>query len=374
MTGRNFTRRHPVRSPLVLAPSRLPLRRDLSPGMQRLGLLTEVPRLLRQFEVRPASVLRKVGLSRDALADRGARIPYATVLSLLAECARATECGYFGLLAGSQWRIEHLGLPGEIAASCATVGEAIQQFTAMHWLNTTGGVTFFGRDNGTTGFGYAIFEQGTPEGTFQLYDVVIAIGVGMLRQLSGYADWNPTEVHLSHVRPTDIGPYRRFFRTRLHFDAEASVIRFPTSFENSPVPGADEVRHRVLQAKLAALGREDLLPRVYRMVRVAMLYGLTSGDEVAAALGLSRRTFNRRLEEYGTTFRHALETVRFEAARQLLRDTSLDVARIAAALGYAEPSVFVRAFRRWSGSSPSFWRRESQSALSSKGGVSRRIA
>ena len=334
--------------------------------MQRLGLLTEVPRLLRRFGVRPASVLRKAGLSRDALADREARIPYTTALSLLAECARATECGYFGLLAGSQWRLEHLGLPGEIAASCATVGEAIQQFTAIHWLNTTGGVAFFVRDNGTTGFGYAIFEQGTTEGTFQLYDMVIAIGVGMLRQLSGNAGWNPTAVHLSHVRPTNIGPYHRFFRTRLHFDAEASVIRFPRSFAASPVPGADEVRRRVLQAKLRALGPEDLLAQVYRMVRVAMLYGLTSGDEVAAAMGLPRRTFNRRLEEYGTTFRHAMETVRFEAARQLLRDTDLGIARIAAALGYRESSVFARAFHRWSGCSPSSWRRGSQSSLPSK--------
>jgi AraC-like DNA-binding protein len=342
--------------------------------MQRLGHLTEVPRLLRQFQVRPSSVLKKVGLSRDVLADPEARIPYARVLSLLAECARATDCKHFGLLAGSQWRVEHLGLPGEIAASSATVGEAIRQFTAMHWLNTTGGVAFFERDRGTAGFGYAIFEQGTPEGTFHLYDLVIAVGVGMLRQLSGNADWNPAAVHLSHVRPADIAPYRRFFRARLYFDAEASIIRFPTSFENSPLPGADEIRRRVLHAKLSALGREDLLPRVYRMVRVALLYGLTSGDDVAAAMGLPRRTFNRRLGEHGTTFRHALETVRFEAARELLRDTALDVAQISAALGYSESSVFVRAFRRWSGFSPSSWRHEFQSARPNKGGASRRIA
>jgi hypothetical protein len=39
------------------------------------------------------------------------------------------------------------------------------------------------------------------------------------------------------------------------------------------------------------------------MVRVAMVYGLASGDEEAAATGLPPRTFSRRLEEYGTTFR-----------------------------------------------------------------------
>ena len=357
---------------LVLTPSRLPLRRDLSPGMQRLGLLTEVPRLLRQLGVRPAGVLKKVGLSPGALADREARIPFTTVISLLAECARATECDHFGLLAGSQWRLEHLGLPGEIAGSCATVGQAIQQFTAIQWLNSTGGVAFLGRDARTTGFGYAIFEQGAPAGTFHLYDLVISIGVGLLRQLSGNARWNPLAVYLSHATPADVAPYRGFFRAPIHFNAEASVIHFPSSFENCAVAGADEVRRRSLQAKVSALEPEDLLPRVYRMVRVAMLFGFTSGDEVAAAMGLHRRTFSRRLGHYGTTFRHALETVRFEAARQLLSETELDVAQIAAALGYAEASAFVRAFRRWSGRPPNAWRLEAGRAGSSKGASTRR--
>jgi AraC-like DNA-binding protein len=324
--------------------------------MQRIGLLTEVPSLLRQLGVRPASVLRKVALTAHALADREAQIPYASALSLLAECARATGCEHFGLLAGSQWRLEHLGLPGEIARSSATIGQAIEQFTTWHWMNTTGGVAFLSRDSTITGFGYAIFEPGATEGTFQIYDLVIAIAVGMLRQLSDNAHWKPLGVQISHARPANIGPYRRFFQAPLRFDAEASMIHFPSSFEDFPVRSADEVRHRTLEAKLSALEQENLMPRLYRMVRVAMLFGLTSGDEVAAAMGLRRRTFNRRLEEYGTTFRDALETVRFEAARQLLLDTNLAIGEIGAALGYAESSPFVRAFQRWSGHSPNAWR------------------
>lgn len=330
--------------------------------MQRIGLLTEVPRLLRQLGVRPASVLRKVGITAGALADREARIAYATAVSLLEECARATGCEHFGLLAGSQWRLEHLGLPGEVAASSATVGQAIERFTAWHWMNTTGGVAFLNRGDGITGYGYAIFEPGVAEGAFQIYDLVIAIGVGMLRQLSQDDHWKPLEVQLSHARPSDIGPYRRFFRAPLRFDAEASMIYFPSSFESSPVPGADEERRRALEAKLSAAGQESFLHRLYRMVRVAMLFGLTTGDEVAAAMGLHRRTFNRRLKGYGTTFRDALEAVRFEAASQLLRDTDLAVGEIGVALGYAESSTFVRAFRRWSGRSPNVWRVQMKAA------------
>jgi AraC-like DNA-binding protein len=73
-------------------------------------------------------------------------------------------------------------------------------------------------------------------------------------------------------------------------------------------------------------------------------------------MALSRRTFNRRLAEAGITFKNALDTVRFEVAQQLLRETQLSVTQIAAALGYAEAGPFIRAFRRWSGFSPGSWR------------------
>src|SRR5512144_1657515 len=142
ISGRSFPHRSAALPRLILTADRWPLRRGLPPGVQRIGLLTEVPSLLRQLGARPAAVLRKVGLTADALADREAHIPYASAVALLAECARATRCQHFGLLAGSQWRLEHLGLPGEIARSSATVGQALEQFTTLHWMNTTGGVAF----------------------------------------------------------------------------------------------------------------------------------------------------------------------------------------------------------------------------------------
>jgi AraC-like DNA-binding protein len=330
----------------------------MPPAMQRVGAFSELPGLLREYGVRPSAVLRRVDLAVDALADRENRIPYSKAAALLAACAEATGCRHFGLLAGSRWRLEHMGLPGEIAGSCATVGAAIEAFTTLHWLNSSGGVAYLAREEGVTTLGYAIYELGLPEGWHHVHDCVIAIGVRMLRELTGRSDWAPLQVQLSHSRPDDVPPYRRFFGAPVRFDAEITAIHFPTAFEATRVLGGDETRHRALEAKLLAAGREALLPRLHRMIRVAMLFGLSSGDDVAAAMALTRRTFNRRLAEYGTTFQEALDTVRHEVARQLLQDTTLSVADVAAALGYAEPSTFVRAFRRWTGETPGQWRQQ----------------
>jgi AraC-like DNA-binding protein len=84
--------------------------------------------------------------------------------------------------------------------------------------------------------------------------------------------------------------------------------------------------------------------------------GHCSADDLAGALSIHRRTLNRCLQREGTTFRAVLDGVRFEAARELLRDAGRAIEDVARALGYAEPSAFTRAFRRWAGVPPSRWR------------------
>ena len=324
--------------------------------MQRVGQLVEVPTLLRELGAEPTAVLGRVGFSAADLSDPERRLPYASIAALLGESARASGCSHFGLLLGSRWRLEHMGLPGELAANCATLGRSLETFTVLHWLNASGGVAYLGRGDGVTTLGYAVFEPGLGDGLAQIYDCTVAVGVAMLRQLSGNSAWAPSVVRLSRVRPPDARPYQQLFRAPIEFDAEVSALDFPTAFEHCRVPGADETRRRELATALQAVPREAMILKLYRMIRVAMVFGLTSGDGIAAAMGLTRRTLNRRLGEYGTTFQAALATVRFEVARQLLRDTSMPVGQIALALGYAELAPFVRAFRRWSGHSPASWR------------------
>jgi AraC-like DNA-binding protein len=86
--------------------------------------------------------------------------------------------------------------------------------------------------------------------------------------------------------------------------------------------------------------------------------GETRLEQVADLFAIHRRTLNRRLRAQGTSFKALVDETRYDIARQLLRDTRLPTTEIAATLDYSECSAFVRAFRRWSGTSPSAWRAE----------------
>ena len=84
--------------------------------------------------------------------------------------------------------------------------------------------------------------------------------------------------------------------------------------------------------------------------------GFRSLDELALQLHVSTRTLKRRFAEAGKSFSDLLGEVRKERALLLLGDHRLNVDAIAAELGYSDVANFARAFRRWTGETPSEYR------------------
>ena len=80
-------------------------------------------------------------------------------------------------------------------------------------------------------------------------------------------------------------------------------------------------------------------------------------EEAARELHLSPRTLHRRLQDEGASFRAVKDALRRDLALARLARPGGNVARVAAELGYSEPSAFFRAFQGWTGEAPSAWRR-----------------
>jgi AraC-like DNA-binding protein len=68
---------------------------------------------------------------------------------------------------------------------------------------------------------------------------------------------------------------------------------------------------------------------------------------------MSERALRRRLQAEGTSFRILVQDVRRHLARRYLQDGGLTVDEVSRLLGYSEPAAFSRAFKRWTGQSPS---------------------
>ena len=325
--------------------------------MQRIGAFAGVPDLIRQLGADPAHILASAGLARDALGSPENRLPLRAVVRLLDIAAERTQCPHFGLLAGRMWRLADLGLVGDIARHSRTAGEALATATVHQHLNSGGSLAFVMQRAGIVDFGYAIYDASV-QGAAQFHDAVLAAYFHFMRELCG-PDWLPSEVFVSHAKPLDSSQHRALFKVQPRFNAEFSALRFPARWMDRVVAGsdADQLRRALQQA--ATVASTDLVDQVLRALRILMLYGKNSGNDVATALSMHRRTLNRRLKAQNTTFQHVLDEVRFNVARQLLAESDIALDDIAATLGYAGVSPFMRTFRRWAGTTPARWRRAS---------------
>jgi AraC-like DNA-binding protein len=112
---------------------------------------------------------------------------------------------------------------------------------------------------------------------------------------------------------------------------------------------------------------EQLLPKawteasfsqgVLSFIRQNLGGGAFDLEAAARALGISRRTLQRKLSQESYSYRQLVQQARRDLSQYLLLDTSATASATAYALGYSEPSVFQRAFHKWHGKPPGRYRR-----------------
>jgi len=322
---------------------------------QRVGGLVALPQLIVQLGGDPEAVLLGAGLERSAFDHPDSRIPYAAIAAVLDRSARSTGCDHIGLLAGRLIHLTDLGLVGELVRNSPTVGAALEALTVYQHMNSEIALAFLLKRGDYVDLGYAPY-QAAGAGAAQVCDAGLAVAMNIMLELFG-PTWKPYEVFLPRARPHDVAQYRAFFKVVPRFDAECSVLRFPARDLARKVPGADpEAHHRCEQVARSA-GAPEFMQQVYRGLRRLMLENRHAGDDLAQMLSMHRRTLNRRLKAEGTSFQRVLDEVRFDIARDLLSGSNAHLDDIAATLGYAAVTPFMRTFRRWSGTTPGRWRR-----------------
>ena len=327
-------------------------------NLQRVGVLTFIPETLRRLGADPKRVLAAAGLSAHGLDDPEGTIPYDALGRILTVAAEKTRCPYFALEAARQIGTQSLGLVGELARNSPNLGIALRDFAEHQHRNAHGGVAYLLTANDHAFFGYAVYQENVP-GNHLICDGAARIGFNLVCELAGPGVAPALEVFLSRREPVDAKPWRDSFGVKLHFNAEQTAVCMPRRLLDLPVAGADARLRQILEERVGVVscaGELDVVTRLRRLLRVALLSRQISGDEIAAQLGISRRTLQRKLGAHGAHFQELLDETRCEFARQLLANTRLDIGDIGVIVGYDDPSVFTRAFVRWAGMPPSMWR------------------
>ncbi|MCP8937920.1 AraC family transcriptional regulator [Alsobacter sp. SYSU M60028] len=325
--------------------------------MHRVGVMRHFPAVISELGFDPDEACARAGVRRDALDNSDNPITLAAMGRLLSAGQEITGCAHIGLLVGMHGSLDCLGLVGAYMAQAPDVGTAIHDLTDHQHRYVRGALPYVLPMGQEIVFGYRVHE--TPVAAVeQICEGALALAYNLVRELCGLY---PVEVLFACDEPQDRRPFSRAFGVPLRFNAELYGLAYPIGVLKRPVMGASAARREELRGEVEAywaVDPPDVASRLRRHLAVVVLGGDQSLKAAAEALGLHPRVLNRRLNEEGTTFQRELADARFTLAGQLLAETNLSATVISETLGYADLSVFSRAFERWSGLPPTRWRKQ----------------
>jgi AraC-like DNA-binding protein len=119
---------------------------------------------------------------------------------------------------------------------------------------------------------------------------------------------------------------------------------------------------------------DDFHQRVRHVVGLLLAGGPIDVRRVAGLVRTSARTLQRRLHRIGLTYAEVVAQARLETARKMLDDPGKKIGDVARTLGYSDGAHFTRAFQRWTGLTPTDFRRRAETGRATGAAPTRRHA
>jgi len=317
----------------------------------------------RRLGLDAGGLLRRAGVDAARLADPDARLPAEQADALWREAHAAAGDPCLALHAAEATPFGAFPALDYLGASGSTVGEGMARVAAYFPLVDPRGRIEVAPAPGAVALVFrAVGGRALPP---PAQEYTLAVLHGRARHVAA-APWRPVEVRFTFPRPAQASEHARVFQVEPRFEAREAALVLPRAAWDLPTRAPDPGLFSLLDdhaRRLAGAAAVDDLPGLVRAAIAADLPGREPSLEAAARrLGQSRRSLQRRLEASGTSFAKLAGEVRRERAEALLAARDVSVSEVSFLLGFSEQSAFTRAFRRWTGRSPTQFRRAADSA------------
>ena len=305
----------------------------------------------------PAPLLASSSLSQTALASRK-RIKVKSEIDFLERVSRALKDDWLGVTLAADFDLREMGMLYYVAASSQRFGDALKRLDRYERIANE---ALDLRISKGTGCRIALSYAGVPRHLDRHLMESFAVALLRLcRQLVG-RKIAPLSASFVHHR-SDGRKIQQFLGCDVSFDAYVDELRFDASVMDLPVVGYDPYLNDLMLEsceEAIAVRASNISPfrtMVENTIAPLLPHAEAQAKTVAQRLGLSERTFARRLTAEGMNFGEILDQMRRDLALRYLQE-NLQASQIAWRLGFQQPSAFSHACRRWTGQSPSEFRR-----------------
>ncbi len=319
---------------------------------------------LRMLGHDPMPIVAAAGIDPATLNDPDVRVPMNLAIALMTHAVERTGDTNLGLHLAEHMELGSVDVHFYAMASSPTLGAAYERLCRYQRLiHDTSRIEL--EVNRTQ----ATLRHRMPDGLGaprQSAEFLLAAWVRAGRMVTG-VDWAPLEVRFAHPVPPDPREHARFFRSDVRFSAGENALVLEAGLLDTPCTRADEALIAVLDRHASdRLEKAPQTSSVADRIRSALAEDLKGGEpaavQLAGRLKMSVRTLNRLLASEATSYRELLDSLRRELALRHLGADQLSIAEIGFLLGFSELSSFHRAFRRWTGETPSDFRRRVRSS------------
>ncbi|ROO33946.1 AraC-type DNA-binding protein [Pseudomonas sp. NFACC32-1] len=300
----------------------------------------------------------QLGLDFEALDDPDARFPQDSMTRLWQLAVELSGNPAIGLNMGKIVRPASFHVVGYALMSSRTLLEGFQRLVRYQRIIAESAEASIRQIEGHYGLVLTVHGDHLPP-TRQSTEASLACALSLCNWLTGRT-LHPVKVLFQGPEPLDPTPYHQAFPAPLMFNAPYDALIFERADMEAPLPTANEamalLHDRFAGEYLARFSESRVTHKARQALCRLLPQGEPKRDVVAQALHLSQRTLQRRLQEEGTSFQHLLDDTRRELAEQYLTQPDMTLLEIAYLLGFADPSNFFRAFRRWFDTTPGEYR------------------
>ncbi|MCY1361017.1 HTH-type transcriptional regulator VirS [compost metagenome] len=315
--------------------------------------------LLSRFADKLTPLLNEAGLDTSFFSDPEVECSEGSWVKLLELAGQQIEDN-IGLRFGSEIRSQDLGVLGQALRSMDRLEEVLQG--TSRYIVTRSQVEQV--DISTSGWLVTVSYHITDPTIIprrQDSEFTLALMLSCFRELTASA-LRPVRVDFEHARPKDLTLHREFFHCPLQFNQDCNRLYFSKSVLELPVRTANKRLLHALEPFLEEQRRlrsqpVSLLSEVSQAIAAELRLGRVGLVQVAESLNMSVRTLQRRLGDLDLEFGELVEEVRRALALEYVGNSSYRLTDVALMLGYAEPSSFSRAFRRWTELTPREFRK-----------------
>jgi AraC-like DNA-binding protein len=305
-------------------------------------------------------LLRAAGLTAAQIADADARLDVQAQIVFVDQVARVLGRDRLGFELAQTFELRTIGLLYYVAASSATLSEAVQRLQRFSAVSNEAAVF---RCSGAGEMEIRLDYAGVARHSDRhQVEFLLTVLVRVCRAITGLT-LRPARVEIAHPRAEGRPEYNSFFGCAPTFQAAYDAVAFEEACRHLPIVGADSHLRDILvryceetlwsRRKL----RDSFRTQVENAITPLLPHGRPKARVIAEKLHMSPRTLARRLSDEGLTFASVLDQMRRTLATGYLEDPKLPISQIAWLLGYEEVGAFTHAFRRWTGQAPSSTRR-----------------